>query len=1118
MILQLLTVLPQTISGLVVDSGMKFPVLFMLIIFSSLLKAGDGMQWIFVAEFPLTDQKTHVYKFENNPVELDIQIRRGDRVVFSQSTIENRNSIEYSVIDNRDYSENEGQLQIYIRAKHTTNDLPTIDVNEIELFTIQELDYYKIMHSVSELWYESTATQKELAFELLDESTILVANKLSAEKELKKSWILMSLEKYDEAWLSLVSDSNLLFDSWDLRLKKSWLQALVLIQNGQFTMASEVLTLALNEFNQAPIELRSWQLLQAEIQSSFGLSQALNSYYNKSTILGLQAINQALNNASQLGDPVLIAKILYHLASYYSAQQQWQQAIATLKVALDYSLSSKSVTERYVLYNQLGFAYKKLNNLNLAMQNYRLALDLLTNSNSQQQSRASIQLNLALIYEILGDYERAIRYFNQSKAVFDTLGNENFSAFIDNALGRIERENSRIESAISYHTQSLQYFVLHSVRLLMESLLELSLDYLASENHLLAENYLLKVMAFDLLFTDEDSQYNQNYSAQSFLQLLATKSNEELQQMIAASSQSENKSAGSLITIQAQLYLAASYYSQSQWNSFKKYMDILIENNQDQSLQKSLQLVDLLNFYDLQMRYYLHYSFDQDYENTAKKALKLVADKNSQIEIPEQALKWNQKSISVITSYADWLIARGAYTDVFALLEKYYALNLRAEKQAKQDLNIKEMSLELSQALKDYVSSERQSQLQGHLEAQNKTDEAQEHFLALAKHEIKQDSSYKSTELSLRQVQERLNAGDLLLRYFINDKTSMLFAVDNKGYEIFDLPSNKQIQAIVDSSLQAIKSKRYNSLSEPAVLPSTLIPLKLIKQQQYKKLIIIADDVLHVFPFSAINISGQEGEYLPLITQLDIERSYSASDYLALSNTKKSTVPSISIFSNPTFLKTQIKPADIEKGSKLWTFSPLPNTAKEANYIQQIFPDFNFNLMAAQSATNKAFLSEKNRNASILHIATHGIFNENNLNSAGLATSVVNTKGQQSEGFLSLNEMLFYSFEARLAVISGCETTRGKAIKGEGYISLTRGLLSQGVASVIGTIWSISDKATPEFMKLFYTELKNTKGNSSKALSASQRLFAQNGRYRHPYYWAGFVLTSSNRSISEHVF
>ncbi|MFT4928283.1 MAG: CHAT domain-containing protein [Phenylobacterium sp.] len=52
-------------------------------------------------------------------------------------------------------------------------------------------------------------------------------------------------------------------------------------------------------------------------------------------------------------------------------------------------------------------------------------------------------------------------------------------------------------------------------------------------------------------------------------------------------------------------------------------------------------------------------------------------------------------------------------------------------------------------------------------------------------------------------------------------------------------------------------------------------------------------------------------------------------------------------------------------------------------------------------------------------------------------------------------------------------------------------------------------------MKTFYTSLKQHNGNSVKALRLAQLKFSRQGRYRKPLFWAGFVLTSTNKAFTQ---
>jgi CHAT domain-containing protein len=57
----------------------------------------------------------------------------------------------------------------------------------------------------------------------------------------------------------------------------------------------------------------------------------------------------------------------------------------------------------------------------------------------------------------------------------------------------------------------------------------------------------------------------------------------------------------------------------------------------------------------------------------------------------------------------------------------------------------------------------------------------------------------------------------------------------------------------------------------------------------------------------------------------------------------------------------------------------------------------------------------------------------------------------------------------------------------------------------MATLWSVNDRSTVGFMLDFYRH-SGTR-DSATALAAAQRSMAAKGPYRHPYYWAAFVLS-----------
>ena len=80
-------------------------------------------------------------------------------------------------------------------------------------------------------------------------------------------------------------------------------------------------------------------------------------------------------------------------------------------------------------------------------------------------------------------------------------------------------------------------------------------------------------------------------------------------------------------------------------------------------------------------------------------------------------------------------------------------------------------------------------------------------------------------------------------------------------------------------------------------------------------------------------------------------------------------------------------------------------------------------------------------NASLIHLATHGLFNEHQ----GLESSLAFSTSDHGEGFLTAAEILDLDLSAELVVLSACNTGRGK-ITGDGVIGLSRIVFISGGA------------------------------------------------------------------------
>ena len=143
----------------------------------------------------------------------------------------------------------------------------------------------------------------------------------------------------------------------------------------------------------------------------------------------------------------------------------------------------------------------------------------------------------------------------------------------------------------------------------------------------------------------------------------------------------------------------------------------------------------------------------------------------------------------------------------------------------------------------------------------------------------------------------------------------------------------------------------------------------------------------------------------------------------------------------------------------------------------------------------------------IIHFATHSFLDSTHPELSGIALSMLDRQGKPQEGFLRAHEVFNLKLGAELVVLSGCRTGLGKEVKGEGLYGMTRGFMYAGSKRVLVSLWDVQDQATARLMSDFYRGILGPKRlSAAAALRAAQIAIWRDGRWRSPYYWAGFVL------------
>ena len=151
-------------------------------------------------------------------------------------------------------------------------------------------------------------------------------------------------------------------------------------------------------------------------------------------------------------------------------------------------------------------------------------------------------------------------------------------------------------------------------------------------------------------------------------------------------------------------------------------------------------------------------------------------------------------------------------------------------------------------------------------------------------------------------------------------------------------------------------------------------------------------------------------------------------------------------------------------------------------------------ILFGAEATEEA-LREYGHTSSLIHIASHGIFRQDN----PLFSSI-----RLADSYLTLYDLYHMDLSVDLLTLSGCVTGQNVVEEGDELLGLTRGLLYAGARSLLLSLWEVEDRSTAEFMHEFYCGLANKQRKADAVRSA---MTAIRERYPHPYYWAPFKLT-----------
>lgn len=376
---------------------------------------------------------------------------------------------------------------------------------------------------------------------------------------------------------------------------------------------------------------------------------------------------------------------------------------------------------------------------------------------------------------------------------------------------------------------------------------------------------------------------------------------------------------------------------------------------------------------------------------------------------------------------------------------------------------------------------------------------------------------YQSSIASLNEIVNQLGKGDAILSFFIGDHALFLQTITRNSTTISKQPINPTFLLQVDTVRQLFNSpsstfdrdlnETLNKLSKK-LLPSSSVLVNI------DRLIIIPDGQLGYIPFQTFPSIGSSDKDKTryLFEDFTIRYEY-ASSFLFSEQEKRTNGPKYIGFA-PSYtqekLSEVIRPNIDIANSMRNSLKPLRFNIEEVEEVSSVMSGLAF---TGSDASKEKFLETASQ-ASILHLAMHSLIDDDQPDYSQLVFSTADSSNSSSS--LHAYELYNTRLDAELAVLSACNTGTGRLAQGEGIMSFARAFKYAGCPNIIMSLWPANDATTKQLTTSFFAYLQEGIPKD-KAIQKAQIDFLNNPKnveFRHPFYWAGFVLIGDDLPLS----
>ncbi len=248
--------------------------------------------------------------------------------------------------------------------------------------------------------------------------------------------------------------------------------------------------------------------------------------------------------------------------------------------------------------------------------------------------------------------------------------------------------------------------------------------------------------------------------------------------------------------------------------------------------------------------------------------------------------------------------------------------------------------------------------------------------------------------------------------------------------------------------------------------------------------IFVPHKALHYLPFAALR--GPDGW---LIEERLVASAPSASALVSIARRRGRGQEHLLALGNPDLADARLA---------------LPGAEREVQDLRKLYPDAE--IYTKGEASKEHFVARAPANQ-VIHVAAHATVDEVD----PLYSTLKLAPGANGRsGDLEAHEVYRLDLaQARLIVLSACDTGMGIVSRGDEFFGFKRAFFGAGVRTLLITLWPIVDESTARLMETFYREMRAAP--AAEALRRAQLELLRSKDYAQPVFWAPFILVGDWR-------